>query len=132
MITYKTRVYYEDTDAVGVVYYANYLKWMERARTEWLHHLGLSLASLNQQACMLVVHHIDISYRSPARLEEQISLRCRLTEVGAGRVRMYQSVEREEQVLVEGYVTLALVDSETFKVKRFPKELRERLMREVI
>src|SRR5450432_3492655 len=99
---YRVRVYYEDTDAEGVVYYANYLKWMERARTEWLHSVDLSLADLRRQGCVFAVHHIDVTYHHPARLEEVVGVSCDLVELGFSRIRIRQRIERYGRTLVEG------------------------------
>ena len=83
---WPVRVYYEDTDAAGVVYYANFLKYLERARTEWLASLGFTLTALEREhAVMFVVHHLDIEYRQPARLEHEDALPTADTRVQNGR-----------------------------------------------
>jgi acyl-CoA thioester hydrolase len=121
---YRVRVYYEDTDAAGVVYHTNYLKWMERARTEWLHQQHLSCTALHQEGLAFVLHHVDLTYHQPARLEEIISVSCQLIEMGACRFKMIQRIERYNRLLAEGTLTLACVDAHTFKPTRLPERIR--------
>jgi acyl-CoA thioester hydrolase len=80
---WPVRVYWEDTDAGGVVYYANYLKFMERARTEWLRSLGVSQSSLERERGVLfMVLHVEVDYRSPARLDDELIVSCRAAPDG--------------------------------------------------
>jgi len=126
---YRVRVYYEDTDAAGVVYYANYLKWMERARTEWLHTQDLSLAELQRQGCVLAVHHIDVTYHRPARLEDVLSVSCDLIEMGFSRLRFRHRIERFGRLLAESTATLAVIDPVAFKSIRLPETIKERFLK---
>jgi tol-pal system-associated acyl-CoA thioesterase len=121
---YRVRVYYEDTDAAGVVYHTNYLKWMERARTEWLHSQELSCTALHREGYALAVYHAEITYHQPARLEEVLSVSCNLVEVGACRFKMIQRIERYNRLLAEGVITLACLDASTFKPTRLPKQVK--------
>ena len=82
------KVYYEDTDAGGVVYYANYLRFMERARTEYLAELGVSVSELHDQGRLLVVTHVDISYRHPARLGENLEVTTEVEDAGIVKVSL--------------------------------------------
>lgn len=129
--TYRVRAYFEDTDAGGVVYHTNYLKWMERARTEWLHVQDLSWAELHRQGCILAVHRMEVIYHLPARLEDVMSVSCDLLEVGFSRLRFRQRIERYGRTLVEGTLVLAVIDPVEFKAKRLPKPLRERFIKKV-
>jgi tol-pal system-associated acyl-CoA thioesterase len=126
---YTTRVYYEDTDAAGVVYYANYLKWMERARTEWLQGHGFTLQQLGADGYALVVHRADLTYRFPARLEECVGVTCTLDSVGFSSIKIVQSVYRlgDEKLLTKGCIELATIDLNTFKPRGLPVELKASL-----
>lgn len=131
VITYRTRVYYEDTDTAGVVYYANYLKWMERARTEWLHAQGFSLRTLEQEeGCALVVRHVEVSYRSPARLEDWVGVTCTLERAKFSTLKLKQTVinlDQSNRVLVEARVELATITSQTFQPRLLPVRLSNHL-----
>ena len=94
------RVYYEDTDAGGIVYYANYLKYMERARTEWLASLGCELSALERvEGIVFVVHRVEIDYRIPAKLGERIDATVTLVELHRARMIVTQAVLRGDEVL---------------------------------
>lgn len=125
---FPVRVYYEDTDAAGVVYYANYLKFMERARTEWLSSLGFELAALGEAAGVaFVVHRLEIDYRSPARLGDRLAATLTLRELTRVRMVMWQQVLRGEQAIADARVTLACVDRANWRPARIPGNLFERL-----
>jgi acyl-CoA thioester hydrolase len=125
---FPIRVYYEDTDAAGVVYYANYLKFMERARTEWLAALGFELADLEAAfGVVFVVHRAEIEYRLPARLGERLDATLALLELGRARMVALQQVLRGEDLLTMSRVTLACVDRATFRPARIPAPLHRRL-----
>ena len=110
--SFKVKVYYEDTDAGGVVYYANYLRFMERARTEYLAELGVSVSELHDQGRFLVVAHVDISYRHPARLGENLEVTTEVEDAGIMKVALRQRVLKAGSVLVDALVTFACVDRE--------------------
>jgi acyl-CoA thioester hydrolase len=121
-------VYYEDTDAAGVVYYANYLKFMERARTEWLGSLGLSVAELEAtHGVVFVVHRMEIDYRLPARLSDRLEATLELVELGRARMVALQQVRRGASVLAEARVTLACVERTNWRPARIPAVLHGRL-----
>src|SRR4030095_16789172 len=84
---FPVRVYYEDTDAAGVVYYANYLKFMERARTEWLSALGFDLAAIEREhGIVFVVHRVEVDFRAPAQLSDRLDVTMTLTELGRASI----------------------------------------------
>lgn len=124
----KIRIYYEDTDCGGVVYYANYLKYFERARTQYLEERGLSVASLLKQGTQFMVTRAQLEYRSPARYGDTLSIETRVTEQGKASVT-FAHVIRElasGRVVVEGAATLAATDL-SGKIKRLPAELVQAL-----
>ncbi len=122
------RVYYEDTDAAGVVYYANYLRFMERARTEWLASLGFELGTLERvQRIAFVVHRVEIDYRLPARLGDRLDATLALRELNRARIVMSQEVLRTEQPVASARVTLACLDRATWRPTRIPAVLHARL-----
>jgi acyl-CoA thioester hydrolase len=118
---WPVRVYYEDTDAGGIVYYANYLKFLERARTEWLAAAGFTHAALeHEHRIAFVVHRLEIEYRRPAHLYDALEATLALTERGRGRLVMAQSMLRAGEMLAEAKVTLACLDSATRRPTRIP------------
>ena len=122
------RVYYEDTDAAGIVYYANYLKFMERARTEWLSSLGFELSALERvENIVFVVHRVEIDYHLPARLGERLDATLTLVELDGARMVVAQDVAREDRVLTRARVLLACLDRTHRRPTRIPATLRERL-----
>ena len=122
------RVYYEDTDAGGVVYYANYLRFMERARTEWLGSLGAELPELERaHGVLFVVSRMEIDYRSPARLGDRLTATLRLIELGRARMVAEQDVRRGDIVLANARVTLACIDRSNWRPVRIPAVLHSRL-----
>jgi acyl-CoA thioester hydrolase len=122
---WPVRVYYEDTDAAGIVYYANYLKFMERARTEWLGAQGLALAALESEYhAVFVVHRVDIEYRQPARLGDALGVTMTPLERGRSRLVVAQDVLRDGELLARARVTLALVDRRTWRLMRMPAPLQ--------
>ena len=113
------RIYYEDTDCGGVVYYANYLKYFERARTQYLEERGLSVARLMKEGTVFVVVHADVDYRSPARYDDRLSIETVVSDMTAASFTFSHVIrERESQrVVVEGSARLAATDGNG-KVKR--------------
>jgi acyl-CoA thioester hydrolase len=122
------RVYYEDTDAAGVVYYANYLKFMERARTEWLSALGFELAAFERDTgVVFVVHRVEIDFRRPAQLSDRLDVTVKLAELGRARLVAEQAVRRGAEILTQARVVLACVDSSTWRPTRIPAPLHARM-----
>lgn len=108
---FPVRVYYEDTDLSGVVYHANYLRYMERARSDMLRLCGIDQrGALEAGLGSYAVARVDIGYRAPARLDDALLVRSRLEEVGAARCVIAQAVWREETLLAQAGVTVAFVD----------------------
>jgi len=122
------RIYYEDTDCGGVVYYANYLKYFERARTHYLEERGLSVTGLLKEGTQFLVVHAEVDYRSPARYGETLTIETKVTQIGRSSVTFAHVIrERSSQrVVVEGSAKLVTVDLEG-KVKRLEKSLVDAL-----
>lgn len=119
------RVYYEDTDAAGVVYYANYLKYCERARTEWLRALGYAQQSLREtRGRVFVVRSVAAEYLSSAQLDDLLDIETRVTELGRAKLVFAQRVLRDGQPLFEATVTIVCVDWNTRKPASIPADLR--------
>jgi acyl-CoA thioester hydrolase len=119
------RVYFQDTDAGGVVYHANYLNFMERARTEWLRTHGYSNAGLMKEfGVVFVVRSLKIDYLKPALLDDMLSVTAQLKDIGRSRISLLQKVLRKEEVLVEAEVHLVSVSIDSFKPVSVPEVLR--------
>jgi acyl-CoA thioester hydrolase len=122
--SFPVRVYYEDTDAAGVVYYANYLKFMERARTEWLAALGFPLAAFEREhGVAFVVHRVEIDFVAPARLNDRLDVTVEPADRGASRLVAVQEVRREDTILTRARVALACIDTARWKPARIPHPL---------
>ncbi|NDU86100.1 MAG: tol-pal system-associated acyl-CoA thioesterase [Ferrovum sp.] len=118
------RIYHEDTDAGGVVYHANYLRYMERARTEWLQSTGFNHDRVAQELGVLfVVRQVDMKYLRPARLGDDLVARAELVGVRHGLMRFDQRVSCKEHVLVRAQVTVACVRLSDFTVAAIPATL---------
>jgi acyl-CoA thioester hydrolase len=122
--SWPARVYWEDTDGGGVVYYANYLKFLERARTEWLRSLGFVQTELAKDpGIIFVVASLTIDYRRPARLDDALVITCGYEPDGAACMRFNQRILRNDEVLVEASVRVACLDAASFRPKRIPAAL---------
>ena len=125
---WPVRVYWEDTDAGGVVYYANYLKFMERARSEWLRARGFEQDALRDEAgVVFVVRRVEIDYLSPARFNEQLDVSVSLHEMGRVSLSVRQELTRGTCCLARADVTLACVDATRFKPVKMPASLLQAL-----
>lgn len=126
------RVYYEDTDAAGIVYYANYLKFMERARTEWLRSLGFNQEQLRlEHGIVFAVSRLCNHYRSPARLDDQLSVSVHLQRIGGASFNLEQQVTRADgERLCETRVRIACLNADNFKPRKIPSFLLTELQRE--
>ncbi|AMO57092.1 tol-pal system-associated acyl-CoA thioesterase [Endozoicomonas montiporae] len=127
--TIHQRIYYEDTDAAGIVYHANYLKFMERARTDWLRHIGMGHQIMKEQGRLLVVTRADVRFRQPARLDDEVSVTAEVSEVKRASLVFRQSVtlncgQSDEQLLCTGDFVVACLDSATMKPASITKALR--------
>jgi len=124
------RVYIEDTDAGGIVYYANYLKFMERARTEYMRSLGYGKVAMFD-GLQLVVHDLQLKYHKPAVLDDEIIVSAKLTGVTRVTFSMSQTVYLGDQLLVEGSVRVACINADTKRPKAVPKEMFEHLTSQI-
>ena len=129
---WPVRVYWEDTDAGGIVFYANYLKFFERARTEWLRALGVAQQALREQTGgIFVVSQTDVRYQRPARLDDQLFVTVCLVETGRASLTIRQQVllhtAAQDTVLCEGIIRVGWVDAITFTPTRFPSILLDLL-----
>ena len=114
------RIYIEDTDAGGIVYYVNYLKFMERARTEMLRACGFGKAALFDDELMFVVRAIDAQYLLPARLDDELIVTAKICERGAAQLLFEQRILRAAETLCSGVVHVVCVDRKTMKPRRLP------------
>jgi acyl-CoA thioester hydrolase len=127
--TWPVRIYWEDTDAGGIVYYANYLKFMERARTEWLRAAGIEQLPLKEQhGLMFVVVDLEAHYRRPARYGEELFVTCAIQERTRASLTFQQQIYRgpgldPAELLVEGKVRVACLDASSLKPKALPQDL---------
>ncbi|OAI19088.1 4-hydroxybenzoyl-CoA thioesterase [Methylomonas koyamae] len=125
---WPVRVYYEDTDAGGVVFYANYLKFFERARTEFLRSYGFEQDVLMaEQGVIFVVRSVKIDYLRPARFNEQLAVSAKVIEIKKTSLTFEQAVTRQEQILCTGEVRIACLDAQTMKPKPIPSVILEQL-----
>lgn len=126
--TFPVRVYYEDTDAGGVVYYANYLKFFERARTEWLRAIGIDQSLLAERTgAIFVVRGLDVSYRRPARLDDMLVIHARIERLGKASIDFIQTCEREGELMASGRVQVGCVDRTGLRPTAMPAEVRTAL-----
>ncbi len=125
---WPVRVYYEDTDSGGVVYYANYLKFMERARSEWLRSLGFEQDALAREAGVIfAVTEVEVKYRRPARFNDALAVSAKVIERGRASLRFAQTVMRDDEVLCEGRVQIASLDSTRFSPRPIPEILLRKI-----
>lgn len=122
----KCRVYYEDTDAGGIVYYVNYLKFMERARTECLRSLGFAQSQLAGENLLFVVHSAEARYHAPARLDDELFITAEVIELNRASLRFRQQVRRaaDDVLLCEGQFLVACVRADNLKPRAIPEPLR--------
>lgn len=119
--TLDVRVYFEDTDAQGVVYFANYLKFMERGRTEWLRHLGVEQDRLlSDHGLGFTLTETDARFLRPARYNDRLEVRTRLLDHGRVRINLDQSVWRDDELLCSARCVAACIDMESFRPRRIP------------
>jgi acyl-CoA thioester hydrolase len=133
MFTWPVRVYYEDTDAGGVVYYANYLKFLERARTEWLRELGVDQTELlRERGLIFVIISAEVKYLKPARFNDELCVTATLDASRRTVMTFAQEIYRDRlggETLVTGRVQAACVDATTFRPRPIPEEVMQRLER---
>lgn len=123
---HRLRVYWEDTDAGGVVFYANYLRFFERARTEWLRALGVGQHALkDQHALMFVVAATAVRYLRPARLDDELDVTVAVTAAGRATLDIAQQAWRGDTLLAEGEIRIGCVDAATFAPRRIPQPIAD-------
>jgi len=128
--SFSVRVYYEDTDSGGVVYYANYLKYMERARTEWLRSLGFEQNQMvEDEGVIFAVRSVTVDYNSPAYFNDELEVVTSSQKVGRASISLRQDIYRigEENPLCGGIVKIASLHSETFKPVPLPEKLYKKI-----
>jgi len=125
LFSIPVRIYYEDTDVGGVVYYANYLRFIERARTEWLRAAGFELDVLQRDLkAVFVVRRVEADYHLPALLGNLIAVSAEPTDVGASRLIIRQRIMRDDELLFSAIVTLAFIASDLSGPIRMPAAMR--------
>lgn len=117
------RVYIEDTDAGGIVFYVNYLKYMERARTEFMRSHGYDKAAVFSENLMFVVRSVSVDYRRPARLDDELIATAKVVEYGKAQLTFEQRILRGDEILCGGRVNIACVECKTMRPARIPEEL---------
>jgi acyl-CoA thioester hydrolase len=138
VFSWPARVYWEDTDGGAIVYYANYLRFLERARTEWLRALGASQAELvRARGLLFAVVSIQVDYRAPARLDDELEITCEPRPEGAASLRFAQRIYRASGghgggagLLVEANVRVACVDARSLRPRRLPQFLLDAVAQE--
>lgn len=119
------RVYIEDTDAGGIVYHANYLNYMERARTEWLRARGFDQKTLLERNIALVVRSLECRYRLPARLDDELLVTTRPGALRHCTLTFEQRITCNDKLLLEGAVDIACIDATRYKPARWPEDIEK-------
>ena len=128
VFTWPVRIYYEDTDAGGIVFYANYLKFFERARTDWLRARGIDQHALAQQdGAMFVVRRASVDYQAPARLDDVLNLTLDIEKLGRASVHFVQHAWRGEQLLCSAHVKVGCVDTTTVRPRALPPACADKM-----
>jgi acyl-CoA thioester hydrolase len=138
LFTWPIRVYWEDTDGGGIVYYANYLKFMERARTEWLRAMGFEQGPMQQQGLIFVIVDTQVEFKRPARYGDALTVTARVREHTRATMSFTQQVFRggtigaAGELLVTGAIRVACLDAQSYKPKGLPKLLVDNLQTEFL
>jgi acyl-CoA thioester hydrolase len=128
VFTWPIRVYWEDTDAGGIVFYANYLKFFERARTEWLRTLGVAQSSLKKDSGgMFVVSETSLRYLAPSRLDDELLVTAQLEAGGRASLIIAQKAFRGDTLLCDGTIRIGWVDAATLRPGRIPPAILQAL-----
>ena len=126
MFSHPVRIYWEDTDAGGVVFYANYLKFFERARTEWLRSMAIEQQALRERCgAIFVVADTALRYLAPARLDDLLCVTVQVNEVRPATLRLTQQAWCQDRLLCEGAIRIGCVDSASFRPRRIPTEISQ-------
>lgn len=132
MFEKSVRVYYEDTDAGGVVYHSNYLNFMERCRCDWLDSLGFNIASIQQElGIIFVVREAQLKYDLPARLFDELTVTAKPLQVGKVKLLLEQKIYNQRQLICQATIKLATLDHSSFKLSAMPEKLRKALASQV-
>ena len=123
------RIYWEDTDAAGIVFYANYLKFFERARTEWLRSHGFGQEALRRDGVAFVVSETSVRYRRPARLDDVIDVSVEVVHLGQASLEIVQEARRADELLADGTIRIGCVELGTFRPCRIPNDIRDSIHR---
>ena len=126
------RVYIEDTDAGGIVYYVNYLKYMERCRTEFLRALGYDKPAILDDGKLLVVHKAEVSYLRPARLDDQLQVTAAIAKMARTNVVFEQKIYAGNELLCEGLIRIACVVSGVMRPAAMPDAMREKIAATIV
>jgi acyl-CoA thioester hydrolase len=127
--SWPVRVYWEDTDAGGIVYYANYLKFMERARTEWLRSFGMEQGPLqSEQGLIFVIVDTQVEYKRPAKYGDALTVTASIREHTRASLSFNQQVMRGDELLVNGAIRVACLDAATYRPRGLPDKLVETLL----
>jgi acyl-CoA thioester hydrolase len=120
----QQRVYWEDTDAGGVVYYANYLRFMERCRSDWLRAQGVDQRALReQQGLQFAVASVSVDFLRPAVLDDEITVTAELQRLGGATIEFVQTIWRADMQLIDARVRIACLDSDSLKPRAIPKDM---------
>ncbi|MDZ4211869.1 MAG: tol-pal system-associated acyl-CoA thioesterase [Methylotenera sp.] len=126
---WPVRVYYEDTDAGGVVYHSNYLNFMERARTEWLRDLGFEQTTVKDElGVIIVIHSLSIAFKSPAKFNDMLVVNCALIRAGHSSMDIVQTITRDGVLLIDAQVKAVFVNAENFKPVAIPQAIKQAIM----
>jgi acyl-CoA thioester hydrolase len=124
---FPVRVYYEDTDLAGIVYYANYLKFIERGRSEWVREMGIDQVAMKRDAgVVFAVRRVEADYLQPAKFDDQLDVSTTISTVSAARIVLDQMVLRDDAVLFAAQVTLVALDAQG-RPTRLPAEFRRKI-----
>ena len=129
-MTFRVKVYYEDTDAGGIVYHVNYLKFAERARTEFLKEKGFSNRFFLDRGIGVVACHVEIDYYAPAVLEDELDIETRVLELGKTSLLMGQEIFKDKTKLTRILIKLVFVNKETLRPVRVPELIQEAIKQE--
>ncbi len=123
---FPVRVYYEDTDMAGIVYYANYLKYIERARSDWLRKLGIDQNAMKADGQVFVVRRVEADYLRPAHLDDELEVKTEIQQITGARLVMKQHVSRGPDLLFSAIVTVAIIN-DLGQAVRMPAKIRQML-----
>lgn len=127
--SFTCRVYYEDTDLAGIVYYANYLKFIERARSEWVREIGVDQTALKaEQGVVFAVRRVEADYLAPAKLDDLLTVETSVNDLTAARITLTQDVKRDGKTLFASIVTLVCLGADG-RPHRLPADIRQSMQR---